>query len=98
MTADYREAKKRKATNVLLVKLTSRETLDEVVVEYPRGHSRREDITQLVRAKFEENVRGWFDEERAIDILKYADMDLEEFLDMNVSDFMDAMVSPDRDV
>lgn len=90
-TADNHDDKKCTAANALQVTLLG-EVMEEVLVEYPAGHSWRDDTNGLVRQKFEENVRGLFKAGQAEEIIGLAELSVEEFEYMGVKDFMDTMV------
>ena len=96
LTADYYDAKKRTGANALLVTLADGLKLDEVLVEYPTGHPWRDDTPDLVKKKFEANMKGWFEEEQLADVIRFFTMDIEKLMSTEVKDFVDAFANIDK--
>lgn len=86
-TEEYYAPDKRYIGNALEVTLNDGTVLSESI-DYPVGHrKRREEGKPLLFAKFEANVKGWFDEAQAQRILdtSYGDIDLlavDEYVDV----------------
>lgn len=55
-TTDYHDLEKRSLANSLLVQLVDGTQLEEVRVDYPQGHVRREETLDLVRVKAKRNL------------------------------------------
>ena len=96
LTADYYNAEKRSGANALLLTLADGSKLDEVLVEYPPGHPWRGDTPTLVKHKFEANVRGYFDQQRATEIAKLAKIGVDQLMLMEVRDFVNTFAGDDR--
>ena len=96
LTADYYNAEKRTGANALLVTLADGSKLDEVLVEYPTGHPWRDDTPELVKDKFEANMKGWFEEEQLADVIKYFSMDIESLMSTEVHAFVDAFATTEK--
>ena len=90
-TADYHDPGKRSIANGLTVHFKDGSALDEVLVEYPIGHSRRRDEgLPLLEEKFRRNLARRFDAQRQQRILDVA-LDQDALEAMPVRDFMDLL-------
>ena len=69
-TRDYHNQDMRSLSNALLVGLKDGTQLDEVVVEYPQGHVRREETLNLVHMKSKRNLALKLSPERIEDIME----------------------------
>ena len=96
LTADYYNAEKRTGANALLVTLADGSKLDEVLVEYPTGHPWRDDTSGLVKAKFEANMKGWFEANQLADVINLFSMDIETLMSTEVKDVVDAFANIDK--
>lgn len=95
-TADYYDAEKRTGANALLVTLADGLKLDEVLVEYPTGHPWRDDTPDLVKEKFEANMKGWYEGEQLADVIRFFAMDIDNLMSTEVKDFVDAFAHIDK--
>ncbi len=91
-TADYHDPAKRSIANGVTVTLNDGTTLDEVVVAYPIGHTRRRsEGIPLLEAKFRSNLRRRFAEKQQRAILdisfdsgRLAALPVHEYVDLYV--------------
>ena len=96
LTADYYNVEKRSSANALFLTLADGSKLDEVLVEYPPGHPWRDDTPTFVKHKFEANVRGYFDQQRAVEIARLTKIEVDQLMLMEVRDFVDTFAGDDR--
>ncbi|KAL6717779.1 hypothetical protein ACLMJK_003864 [Lecanora helva] len=85
---EYLDVDKRSAANGVKVELHSGQELDEVVVEYPLGHTLRSETLGAVETKIRKNLERGFSPQHAGKIMaasKDMDMPVREFLDLFVS-------------
>lgn len=78
-TQDYYNPEKRSGANGITVELVNGEKLDEVVVEFPVGHPRREDTAEQVLNKFRDNMRLLFHSEEVESIIQAIENDAMPF-------------------
>lgn len=74
-TQDYYNPEKRSGANATTVELINGEVLDEVVVEFPVGHPRRDDTAEQVLNKFRDNMRLLFHTEEVETIIRALEND-----------------------
>ncbi|PYI00541.1 putative 2-methylcitrate dehydratase [Aspergillus sclerotiicarbonarius CBS 121057] len=90
MTRDYHNPEIRSLANALRVTLADGTELDEVVVDFPVGHVRREETLEAVREKTKRNLGLKLSGERVDKILGLAGGD--EFDKLPVREFVDLLV------
>ena len=91
-TRDYHDPEKRSIANGLTVEFRNGERLDEVVMEYPLGHTlRRNEGIPLLETKFEANLARVFPAERQKRIIDLC-RDRERLETMPANDFVDMFV------
>ncbi|PWY82046.1 2-methylcitrate dehydratase [Aspergillus heteromorphus CBS 117.55] len=86
-TADYYNPASRSVANAITVELNSGESLNEVVVEFPVGHHKRDETLSRVMEKFRRNMALMFtpDEvERIVAAAEQDQMSVEEFMGLFV--------------
>lgn len=86
-TRDYHDQKVRSGANGIKVYLKDGKELEEVVIEFPVGHPKRNDTLEKVRAKFRKNMSLMFDDEKIAGMMRAVEDD-----DMRVCDFVDLFV------
>ncbi|KAJ5647724.1 hypothetical protein N7490_004096 [Penicillium lividum] len=88
-TADYYNPDIRSVANAITVELNNGEILDEVVVEFPVGHHKRQETLGRVMEKFRQNMGLMFDQAQTDRIIAAADRDqmpVREFMELFVRD------------
>ena len=86
-TRDYFDPDVRSIANALQVTLKDGAKLDDVVVDFPQGHFRREDTPELILEKAQRNIGLRLPRERVEAIMEqHASSD---FMDLRVRDFID---------
>lgn len=90
MTTDYHNPEIRSLANAIRVTLVDGTELDEVVVDFPVGHVRREETMAAVREKTRKNLGLKLPGERVEKILELAGS--EEFEKLPVREFVDLLV------
>jgi 2-methylcitrate dehydratase len=91
-TQDYHDPDKRSIANALTAALSSGETLEEVVVEYPIGHKRRRaDGIPLLVEKFRTNLARRFPAKQQKAILDVS-LDQHRLESMPVNEYVDLYV------
>jgi len=94
-TVDYHDPSKRSIANALTVEFKDGSKFDEVVVEYPIGHSRRRtDGIPLLIEKFKINLARIFNADQQKKILEVS-MDYEKLSEMAVNEYVDLYVNKD---
>ena len=92
-TVDYHDPSKRSIANALTVEFNDGSKFDEVIVEYPIGHSRRrtEGIPLLIE-KFKINLARIFNSDQQKKILDVS-LDYAKLSQMSVNDYLDLYVN-----
>ena len=94
-TVDYHDPSKRSIANALTVEFKDGSKFDEVVVEYPIGHSRRRtDGIPLLIEKFKINLARIFNADQQKKILEVS-MDYKKLSEMAVNEYVDLYVNKD---
>ena len=94
-TVDYHDPSMRSIANALTVEFKDGSKFDEVVVEYPIGHSRRRtDGIPLLIEKFKINLARIFNADQQKKILEVS-MDYKKLSEMAVNEYVDLYVNKD---
>ncbi|KAE8153830.1 putative 2-methylcitrate dehydratase [Aspergillus avenaceus] len=88
MTKDYHDPQVRSVSNAIQVTLKDGTQLDEVRIDFPKGHARRPETAHMLRSKAKNNLALGFSEERVEQILDtfqredFAQLPVYEVLDL----------------